>query len=159
MVQKKKGRASFMSSKKATLFKSKPKRASAPTMSDHLEMVRTFSGFATNAPPTPIIHPASVSHLSSSSALAVGTFEAFFNHEIEEALERVDPRMWGTCQDVFEKSLFVEKLEELHALSYNDLEKNMILLMQEVFHAQLLFFTLNLAIPEPIFFAVHTLCG
>lgn len=53
----------------------------------------------------------------------------------------------------------MEKLKELRVMNYDNLEKRMILSIQEVFHAQFLSFIFNLAIPEPIFFVVGTLHG
>lgn len=50
--------------------------------------------------------------------------------------------MWETCQEVFDKSLFVAKLE-LQVMSYDGLEKKAILLVQEVFYAWLPSFILD----------------
>lgn len=114
-----------MSSKKAKLSEPELELAKALARYDHPRMFGTSSGTATDIPLVPIVHPSSATRPSPTSALAVGSSKASANHEIEEALEQVDPRV----QEVFEKSVFVEKLEEIQVMNYDNLEKRTILSM------------------------------
>lgn len=89
------------------------KLAKAQPRFDYPKMVKTSLGTATNIPPVLIIRPTLAARQSSLSTPVVGTSKASTDHEIEEDLEHMDPWVWETFQEVFEKNLLVEKLEEL----------------------------------------------
>lgn len=69
-----------MGSKKAKLFEPEPKLVKPPARFDHVGIDGTSSGTATNVSLVLIIHPTSTTHMSSSSAPAMGTSEASANH-------------------------------------------------------------------------------
>lgn len=54
----------------------------------------------------------------------------------------MDHQVWEDHQEVFDKSLFLEELSKLRVMSYDDLEKA-ILLVQEVFCTLSSSFVLN----------------
>lgn len=74
---------------------------------------------------------ASVSRLVPPTSLpTIGKSGIPIGHEVEGSLGHADHQIWEIRQEVFEKGLFMEELDKLRVMCYDDLEKKAILSLQ-----------------------------
>lgn len=108
MAQRRNDQTSFEGSKMFKLSELKFEPMEVSPKFDHLKAIRTSSMTIVDLLEALITHPMLAVHPSISSTLVMGSSGTFANCEVEGAVAHMDHQVWETCQEVFDKCLFVE---------------------------------------------------